>query len=531
MIKESFWYGQRFRGNQLRALGHIAGLLRKYNAGTLDMNNPMERYFKEFIENGAETGYSQLWSVDKFKAEIEKDLKRMNGGVKNGVIKAGTAFFDGLEFMNRCAEDLNRFAVYMTSRESGRSIQRSVHDAKEVTVNFNKKGAGTKAGGWVGTAAQFARTFYLFFNAAVQGLTNYARMAKEHPAKFAGIVSLFAAWGGAMPILNAFMEAVFGDDDDKDTYNDLPEWVRRNNACLFVPFAGENGTVLTLPLPIELRAIYGLGEAVAQIILGNETKSEAFASVLGQFMEMAPVNPLSGGVENFDALSLIQAVTPTIFQPVVQHAQNKDWTGRPIYKDDEWLERYPEYTKVYANTPQILVQGSKLLNDATGGNAIKQGWAQVNPAIVEHYLSGYTGGVGTTIMDIAKSLDMFFGDEPFDFRNIPVVKAVVQTPTERNKYSTTNAKYRELVDEQKQFKHEENGYKRMVKEGGEDASKYMELYKELHDSVKVRRMEGIEEIGKQLKELKEMEDIIPEDSLLRLGNELRKQAVELYGER
>ena len=37
---------------------------------------------------------------------------------------------------------------------------------------------------------------------------------------------------------------------------------------------------------------------------------------------------------------------------------------------------------------------------------------------------------------------------------------------------------------------------------------YMELYKELHDSVKVRRMEGIEEIGKQLKELKEMEDII-----------------------
>lgn len=523
MMKESFWYGQRFRGNQLRSLGNIGSLIKKYNAGALDESVPMERYFKEFIENGAETGYSQLWSVDKFKAEIEKDLKRMEGGFKNGTINSGKALLDGLAFVNRCAENMNRFAVYMTSRESGRSIQRSVHDAKEITVNFNKKGAGAKAGGWVGEAAQIARTFYLFFNAGIQGLNNYASMAKEHPMKFAGVVGLFGGMGALMPLVNALMIAMFGDDDDKDTYNDLPEWVRRNNICLFVPFAGNNGTVITLPLPIELRAIYGLGEAVMQINLGHESKKDALQSVTNQFFEMMPINPVSSG-------GVVQAFTPTAFQPIVQHVQNKDWTGAPIYKETDFNKRYPEYTQAYKGTPKLLVQISKWLNDLTGGNEVKRGWWQMNPGLASNYISGYTGGVGTTLMDIEKSIEMFF-DEPFDLRNIPVVKAVAQTPTERNKYSTTNAKYYELVDELKQFKHEENGYKRMVKEGGEDASKYMELYKELHDTVKVRRMEGIEEIGKQLKELKEMDNIIPADSLLRLENELRKQAVELYGER
>ncbi len=520
MIKESFWYGQRFRGNQLRSLGHIGSLIKKYEAGTLDESVPMERYFKEFIENGAETGYSQLWSVDKFKAEIEKDLERMEGGLKNGTISKGKALLDGLAFVNRCAEDMNRFAVYMTSRESGRSIQRSVHDAKEITVNFNKKGAGAKSGGWIGATAQFARTFYLFFNAGIQGLNNYARMAKEHPAEFAGVVSLFGGLGALMPLANALMIAMFGDDDDKDIYNDLPEWVRRNNICLYVPFAGKDGTVITLPLPIELRAIYGLGEAVMQISLGNEPEKDALLSVANQFMEMMPVNPVSSG-------GAVQAFTPTVFQPIVQHVQNKDWTGTPIYKESDFNKRYPEYTQAYKGTPKLLVQTSKFLNDLTGGNEVKRGWLQMNPGIVSNYISGYTGGVGTTLMDIEKSVEMFF-DEPFDLRNIPVVKAVAQTPTERNKYASTTKKYFELAEELKQYEHEKRGYKRMIEEGGSDAAKYMELYRKMHDTETVARMKGIKAISNQLKELKDMEGV-PADSLKMMENELRKKAVELYG--
>lgn len=52
------------------------------------------------------------------------------------------AIVDAISFMNRCAENVSRFTTYQTSREMGRGISESVRDAKEVTVNFNKKRCG-----------------------------------------------------------------------------------------------------------------------------------------------------------------------------------------------------------------------------------------------------------------------------------------------------------------------------------------------------------------------------------------------------
>ena len=69
---------------------------------------------------------------------------------------------DRLEDFNRWAEDISRFTTYMTSRQMGRSITESVNDAKEVTVNFNKKGAGYKTGGFFGITSGIFRNLYLF---------------------------------------------------------------------------------------------------------------------------------------------------------------------------------------------------------------------------------------------------------------------------------------------------------------------------------------------------------------------------------
>ena len=49
----------------------------------------------------------------------------------------------------------------MTSRQMGRSIVDSVNDAKEVTVNFNKKGVGYKTGGFFGITAGIMRNLCL----------------------------------------------------------------------------------------------------------------------------------------------------------------------------------------------------------------------------------------------------------------------------------------------------------------------------------------------------------------------------------
>lgn len=105
-------------------------------------------YFKEFVKNGGETGYMHLNDVDKYKKKVKKELSKITG--ERGSAKAALDYtLERLEDFNRWAEDVSRFAVYMTSRQMGRSIVDSVNDAKEVTVNFNKKGAGYKTGGFL----------------------------------------------------------------------------------------------------------------------------------------------------------------------------------------------------------------------------------------------------------------------------------------------------------------------------------------------------------------------------------------------
>ena len=39
-------------------------------------------------------------------------------------------------------EQMTRFAAYVTSRDMGKDIKDAVNDAKELTVNFNRKGSG-----------------------------------------------------------------------------------------------------------------------------------------------------------------------------------------------------------------------------------------------------------------------------------------------------------------------------------------------------------------------------------------------------
>lgn len=71
-----------------------------------------------------------------------------------------------------------RFAAFVTSRNAGRTIDRSIWDAKEISVNFNKKGAGDKFLGAEGQTmlgnvaagvSGAGRAGYIFWNAALQG--------------------------------------------------------------------------------------------------------------------------------------------------------------------------------------------------------------------------------------------------------------------------------------------------------------------------------------------------------------------------
>lgn len=507
-IKEDGKYSSRFRKNILKAMPVV---LRNLNGKP--NNTEADRYFQEFIENGGETGYMHLNDVEKYKKKVRKELSKINGEMGSAKMAMDFAI-DRLEDFNRWAEDISRFTTYMTSRQMGRSITESVNDAKEVTVNFNKKGAGYKTGGFFGMTSGIFRNLYLFFNASVQSLANFKRLYDKQPVKFYSALGGFMSAGFLMPMINNVLYSIFGGGDD-DPYNDLPEWVRRNNLCIYTG----NDTFLTIPLPIELRAFYGLGDYAYQLTTGKEKPSATNIAkgTVGQLADLLPLNPTGNeGLKTF---------MPDIMSPIFEaYVWNQDFTGKPVAKISPFNERDPEWKRVYKGTSGWLVDTSKFLNDISNGSGpgseFRKGFIDFNPAKVEHLLESYFGGMAKTFNQAGKTI--YYGgkslieqqkDEDLVMRNVPIVNRFLNTVDERNAFSGINTEYFNLRDEMDQFKYELNGVK---KSGNKDEYKEM-LNSDLYDKYQKykpyqKKLKKLNDMAKesQGEDRKEIEDMIIE---------------------
>lgn len=509
-IKEDAKYSAKFRKNLFVAIPTVFDCIR----GKCK-NSQSDMYFKEFVKNGGETGYMHLNDVDKYKKKVKKELSKITG--ERGSAKAALDYtLERLEDFNRWAEDVSRFAVYMTSRQMGRSIVDSVNDAKEVTVNFNKKGAGYKTGGFFGITAGIMRNLYLFFNASAQSLSNFNRLRVKNPVRFYSTLGGFIAAGVIMPVINDFLYNVLGGGDD-NPYNDLPEWVRRNNLCIY---AG-NGQFVTIPLPIELRAFYGLGDYAYQLSTGREkpTPTGIAKGTVSQLADLLPLNPT--GNEGF------KTFMPDALSPIFEtYVWNEDFTGKPIAKLTPFNERDPEWKRVYKGTSGWLVDASKFFNDLTNGGGpgsdFRKGFIDFNPAKVENLLESYFGGMakflnqsGKTIYYGAKSMAEGEMDENLVARNVPIVNRFYNKVDDRNAFSGINTEYFNLRDEMEQFKYELNGVKKNYRNNpgeyrqivnSEMFRKYMR-YKPYQD-----RLDRLYKMAKELegKDRKQVEDMIVE---------------------
>ena len=197
-IKENIPYWIKFTKKQKAGFGDFIPMmmrLKKYRDGNLDLSDETNKMFKEFMDNGGATGYTFVDTQEKYAKELADKLKELSKS-KFKVAdprKLITAFFDSVEFTGQTAELVNRFAAYQTSRDMGRSVTRSIRDAKEITVNFNRKGAGMKS--WddkkslfdvtnmAAFFSQYGRAYILFWNANMQAKYRFYKNIKEHPIK------------------------------------------------------------------------------------------------------------------------------------------------------------------------------------------------------------------------------------------------------------------------------------------------------------------------------------------------------------
>lgn len=433
-IREDAKYNYLLRKN-LATSWNLGFMLRDYQNGKLrdKVNNgnatPKEQMFYDFMMNGGETGFVSSLDVEDLKKKFKNDLKDLDRW-KTNPVKVGHTIMDGIEFLNRAIEDSNRFAVYMTSIQYGRSIDEAVNDAKDVTLNFNRKGTGEY--GW-----QMIRNLYLFINPAVQSLQTLGALVKHHPFKFTAVTASWLASGVLVPIVNAALMSLLGGDDDKDKYWQFTKWDRRNNLIMWVPFTHE---YIKIPLAQEFRAFYGVGDMIASKMMGGELAEESWSQyaedLLGQVVDMLPLDPT--GYDGNIAVSLM----PNAIRPVFELAFNVDFTGKPLFKETEYNKYDPNFTKAYVGTPDWLVRASRMVNsigndypdvqqnsiDAFGDPRYNLN----NPAVVDHVLSSYLGGAYTMGSQVLGVLTKSLNDpKEIKVADIPLFSKFVSNPDDR----------------------------------------------------------------------------------------------------
>lgn len=447
------------------------GLFAKYRNGTLDTSDKVHRYFKEFMENGGETGWVQIKNMKDWTKEYKKDVKSERSKIDKGGAALRDFFFGNLANINEVAENIARFSTYCASRDSNRSIIRSVYDAKEVSTNFNRHGSGDaiksfKNGemSWAeekrrwayGFSASYLRHCSMFFNAGIQSTNLLVKNLKNHPVGTSINMLAIPFALGALAALGNNVLIASEDENDRngvrDPYGELPDYIRRNNLCIYKG----GGQFVTIPLAIELRAFYGLGDLAAGLTFSPNVSGQKNPALdaVGCMSQLVPVMDYLGnssaGKEPLN--ETIKAFSPSALSPFVEWELNTDWKGAPIERRGDWNENSPAWQRAYKGVPDGYMAVNKWVNaqtnDVAKGNEDMLGNSFLdmvtNPSMLNHYIGGIGGGAATFT---ERAIGVIKHGSDTETKDIPFLRSILYTPSEQSSLQRTKSKWYNYKDE------------------------------------------------------------------------------------
>lgn len=518
------------------------GLFAKYRNGTLDTSDKVQRYFKEFMENGGETGWVQIKNMQDWTKEYKKDVKSERSKIDKGGAALRDFFFGNLANINEVAENIARFATYCASRDSNRSIIRSVYDAKEVSTNFNRYGSGDAiksfkngemtggkaAARWAyGFTASYLRHCSMFFNAGIQSTNLLVKNLKNHPVGTSiNILAIPFALGALAALGNNVLIASEDEKDRKgvkDPYGELPDYVRRNNLCIYKG----GGEFVTIPLAIELRAFYGLGDLAAGLTFSPNVSGQKNPALdaVGCMSQLVPVMDYLGnssaGKEPLN--ETIKAFSPSALSPFVEWKLNTDWKGAPIERRGDWNENSPAWQRAYKGTPDGYMAVNKWVNaqtnDVAKGNEDMLGNSFLdmvtNPSMLNHYIGGIGGGAATFT---ERAIGVIKHGSDTETKDIPFLRSLLYTPNEQSSLQRTKSKWYNYKDEMEKTMANVDRLKSKNVPLDKRITNIGEYY-QFQNSKEAAKVRVIELAEKQMKRWKKMRDKASDTESINFANQ------------
>ena len=443
-------------------------LIRMLN-GQLDLSKKYDQYAYEFLMNGGKTGYVSALNLETTAHRIEKELKRLGVRELSALNPAKEAYLAGqctramgdfFVMSNEIAENSIRLAAYITARERGESIVSSVNTAKEVTVNFNRRGSGAMG-------ADAINSLFMFTNVAFQALDNFAKIAKianKHKWKIAATMAAYMLSG----FLQSWWIDVFGSDDSKEAYWGTSDWDRQHNLCIPI-----GRGLLRIPHPQELRALRGLGVGIYQSIKGTKTPEDTVLDLLSAVADVVPMGSTFVPAE-VSVSGVATAVSPTVLQPVTQWVANMNFKGNPV-RNAYAPEYAPGHLQARTNrkgqprADRWIYDLCEFINVSVGrGDGAKKGWIDLNPDAVQHFAGGYFGGLFNTASGTVNTIYMAQSSDDvreLKVRDTPLRRFYAETADMNNVDSGTMSKYYDISDKARATKYRARQYKKQLTEG------------------------------------------------------------------
>jgi hypothetical protein len=378
----------------------------------------MEDWFRDFAANGGMTaGVSGTRSLEeriKVISELAKDDKGTNA---ERAMKAAMAIKQVLEDANGAVENSIRLSVYKNLVQAGVSKPRAAQAAKNLTVNFDKRGE----------YGSVLNSLYLFFNASVQGTLSMS-MALARSSKVRKTVAKIVVLGMMQDIINSIM-APEGEDGES-MYDKIPDYKLKTNLIIMDPTGATKNGYFAIPLPYGFNAFFNMGRTLGRASRGKYDAGEATGSIMGTFVDA--FNPV-GGTETF-----LNFLAPTTLDPVVSLATNTDFSGKKIFPTAFGGVAPKADSQVYwSSTSPAFVNVADFLSKATGGGEYVPGVLEVKPDVLEYVFDYALGGVGAFVkrtFDTATNTipAALTGDlQNLEVNNIPVFRRIAGNVSDR----------------------------------------------------------------------------------------------------
>ncbi|EOK3922166.1 LPD38 domain-containing protein [Escherichia coli] len=358
-----------------------------------------QKVWKEFVEDGGKTGWFNMGDLEGQQKEMDRLVSLAKGGWKGQSIGAWHSFLNLVEDANGAVENALRLSAYKHARDAGLSRQQAASLAKNMTVNFNRRGE----------QGMLMNSLYMFANASIQGTANLVRtlghlngdgpLLERLRWKNLNVPQkIVLAAVGAGYLLGSLNRSVAGEDDDGvNWYDKVPSHVKERNLVIMKSmFVGKAGEYWSIPLPYGYNVFFLLGHTAEGVAAGDLTASRAAGNVVGGIL--GAFSPI--GSETSETLSgaLLKNAAPTILRPFANLAMNENFMGAQIYQENmPFGTPKPDSQLGRRSTPEAYKAFASWLNAFSGGSQYRPGAVDITPESLKFWIDYISGGTGRFI--------------------------------------------------------------------------------------------------------------------------------------